>query len=89
MVQSTHLLQQMQDIPIGFLADAIEVASNHGYSKNSLIERFELSNEKLQDAGNRVTTAQYYRVLDYLLAQNKIPGLGLLQASAEKISDHD
>lgn len=88
MVQGTGVLQQVKDIPIGFLADAIQVASEHGYSEEGLINRFDISVERLQDVGNRVSAAEYYQVLDYLLEQDKIPGLGLLQASAEKLSDH-
>lgn len=88
MAELSSVLHRVKDIPIGFLADAIHVASDNGYSEEALLNKFHLAPEKLNDVGNRVTAVEYYELLDYLLEQGKIPGLGLLQASAEKLSDH-
>ena len=75
-------------IPVGFLVKPLAVASGHGYYTPSLLKRFDIPEEKLTDVGNRVTSEQYYGVLDYLLERGDIPGLGLLQASAESVTDH-
>lgn len=73
---------------MGFLVEALEVAATHGYYIPILLGRFDIPEEKLGDAGNRVSLERYYGLVDYLLECGDIPGLGLLQARAETFSDH-
>lgn len=81
-------LRDTRGIPVGFLTEALDVASSHGYYTPALLQRFDIPAEKLTDAGNRVSLEQYYGLVDHLLERGDIPGLGLLQARAETFADH-
>jgi len=74
--------------PVGLLKAALAVLSEHGYDTEAILAACDIPNDQLADVSNRITTEQYYTFNRYLLEHTDLSGLGLLQGSAEKLSDY-
>ena len=88
MQDSTKTFNDVYGTPIGFLARALSVVGDQGYSTEAILREFQVSEKKLSDAGNRISSGTYFSILDYILIKLQIKGFGLLQASAEHFSDY-
>lgn len=74
-------------VPARYLWNVLRIYEDHGFSKNELLKTFDISEDWLSDAGHLVNRQIYYKVIDKLLTENSVPGLGLLQGKRNNLAD--
>ena len=78
----------LTDIPAGYLKRAIQIAERHGHSPARLYRKFSIAPDDLAASGARIPRSTYFDIVEHLVADLNIPGFGLQQGAAEKLSDH-
>lgn len=74
--------------PVGVLLSSLSILTDRGFDTVEILSRCAIPRSLLADGNNRITTEQHRDFIGYLLEHTKIPGLGLLQGSAEKLVDY-
>lgn len=87
-MSESNYLKPSVGAPVGLLKAALNVLAQHGYDTEAILSKCHITSDQLADVSNRVTTEQYYTFNRYLLEHTDLAGLGLLQGSAEKITDY-
>lgn len=73
--------------PVGMLLSSLSILTERGFDTIEILRKCAIPRSLLTDGNNRVTTDQFNDFVLYLLEHTKIPGLGLLMGSTEKLGD--